>query len=68
VKRLLADVAREFGGLDVLVNHVGVYSFGPLESVTKTECQRQYATNVLGTLLGDPGSGEVARREGRKHH
>jgi 3-oxoacyl-[acyl-carrier protein] reductase len=35
----------------VLVNNVGVYSFGPLESVTEAEFHRQYNTNVLGTLL-----------------
>jgi NAD(P)-dependent dehydrogenase (short-subunit alcohol dehydrogenase family) len=51
VKQLFAEVAHEFGGLDVLVNNAGVYSFGPLESVTETEFHRQYNTNVLGTLL-----------------
>ena len=51
VKRLFAEVMREFGGLDVLVNNAGVYSFGPLESVRETEFHRQYNTNVLGTLL-----------------
>ena len=48
VKRLFAEVMREFGGLDVLVNNAGVYSFGPLESVRETEFHRQYNTNVLG--------------------
>jgi len=51
VKQLFAEVAHEFSGLDVLVNNAGVYSFGPLESVTETEFHRQYTTNVLGTLL-----------------
>ena len=45
---------REFGGLDVLVNNAGVYSFGPLESVTEAESHRQYNTNALGTLLATP--------------
>ncbi len=51
VQQLFAEVVREFGGLDVLVNNAGVYSFGPLESITETEFHRQYNTNVLGTLL-----------------
>ena len=51
VKQLFEDVVRDFGGLDVLVNNAGVYSFGPLESVTEAEFHRQYNTNVLGTLL-----------------
>jgi len=37
VKQLFEDVVREFGGLDVLVNNAGVYSFGPLDSVTEAE-------------------------------
>jgi 3-oxoacyl-[acyl-carrier protein] reductase len=51
VQQLFAEVVRGFGGLDVLVNNAGVYSFGPLESITETEFHRQYNTNVLGTLL-----------------
>ena len=51
VKQLFTEVVRQFGGLDVLVNNAGVYSFGPLESITETEFHRQYNTNVLGTLL-----------------
>jgi 3-oxoacyl-[acyl-carrier protein] reductase len=51
VKQLFAEIARKFGALDVLVNNAGVYSFGPLDSVTETEFHRQYNTNVLGTLL-----------------
>jgi len=51
VQKLFAGVIHEFGGLDVLVNNAGVYSFGPLESVTVAEFHRQYNTNVLGTLL-----------------
>jgi NAD(P)-dependent dehydrogenase (short-subunit alcohol dehydrogenase family) len=35
VKQLFEDVVREFGGLDVLVNNAGVYSFGPLENVNR---------------------------------
>jgi 3-oxoacyl-[acyl-carrier protein] reductase len=44
VKQLFEDVVREFGGLDVLVNNAGMYSFGPLESVTEAEFNRQYNT------------------------
>ena len=51
MQQLFAEAAQEFGGLDVLVNNAGVYSFGPLESITETEFHRQYDTNVLGTLL-----------------
>lgn len=42
-----------FGSLDTLVNNAGVYSFGPLGSVTEEEFARQYQTNVL--VLCSPG-------------
>ena len=51
VKRLFAELVREFGGPDVLFNNADVYPFDPLESVTETEFHRQYNTNVLGSLL-----------------
>jgi 3-oxoacyl-[acyl-carrier protein] reductase len=60
VKQLFAHVVREFGGLDVLVNNAGVYSFGPLESVTEAEFHRQYNTNVLGTLLATQEASDSA--------
>jgi 3-oxoacyl-[acyl-carrier protein] reductase len=63
VKRLFLDVLREFGGLDVLVNNAGVYSFGPLESATEAAFHRQYKTNVLGTLLATQ---EAVRSFGEK--
>jgi 3-oxoacyl-[acyl-carrier protein] reductase len=37
-------------GSMVLVNNAGVYSFGPLESVSETEFHRPYSRNVLGLL------------------
>jgi NAD(P)-dependent dehydrogenase (short-subunit alcohol dehydrogenase family) len=53
VKQLFAEVVREFGGLDVLVNNAGVYSFGPLESVTETEFNRR--TQEAVKLFGEKG-------------
>lgn len=33
------------------MNNAGVYSFGPLSSVTEEEFHRQFNTNVLGTMI-----------------
>ena len=65
VQQLFAEVVREFGGLDVLVNNAGVYSFGPLESITETEFHRQYNTNVLGTLLATQEAVKLFGEKGR---
>ena len=51
VVKLFAETKNHFGRLDVLVNNAGVYNFGPLESVTVDEYNRQFGLNVLGLLL-----------------
>ena len=60
VKKLFEDVAGEFGGLDVLVNNAGVYSFGPLEWVTETEFHRQYKLECIRNSSGDAGGSFLA--------
>lgn len=51
VARMLAEVTRTFGPLDVLVNNAGVYAEVALEAVTEDEFRREFDTNVLGPLL-----------------
>ncbi len=51
VARLFAEAKKAFGQVTVLVNNAGRYAFGPLESVTVEEIQRQLDTNVKGVLL-----------------
>ncbi len=40
-----------FGTPDIVVNNAGVFSFGPIETVTQAEIERQFATNVFGSLF-----------------
>ena len=51
VGRLLAEVRKAFGPLDVLVNNAGVYRPMPLQDMTEQEFHREFNTNVLGPLL-----------------
>ncbi|HEX9511663.1 MAG TPA: glucose 1-dehydrogenase [Puia sp.] len=51
VKKLFAEAKAAYGAVDVLVNNAGVYSFGPLASITEEEFHRQFDTNVLGVFL-----------------
>ncbi|MGV8864690.1 MAG: SDR family NAD(P)-dependent oxidoreductase [Pseudomonas sp.] len=51
IERLFDQAHAAFGQVNVLVNNAGVYSFGPLDSVTENEFHRQMDTNVLGTFL-----------------
>lgn len=50
VRRLFAETKDAFGRLDVLVNNAGVYKFFPIEALEAAEFDRQFHTNVLGTL------------------
>jgi 3-oxoacyl-[acyl-carrier protein] reductase len=51
VSRLFAETKKEFGRLDVLVNNAGVFKFEPFEAITVDEFHREFATNVLGSIL-----------------
>lgn len=48
---LFAEVKKQFGKLDVLVNNAGVYGMFPLEASEEAEFDRQYNTNVKGLLF-----------------
>src|SRR6476619_420735 len=50
-QRLVAEVKKAFGRLDVLVNNAGVFSFAPFEQFSEQEFHRQFNTNVLGMFL-----------------
>lgn len=47
----LAEKAlHHFGHVDILVNNAGYGQMGPLELVPISDCQRQFAVNLLGPL------------------
>ena len=50
VKRLFEETGKAYGKLDVLVNNAGVFKFAPLEQSDEAEYQRQFGTNVWGTI------------------
>jgi NAD(P)-dependent dehydrogenase (short-subunit alcohol dehydrogenase family) len=48
--RLVAEVTRAFGGLDVLVNNAGFYPIGPLAEASDEDLWGAYSTNVIGPM------------------
>lgn len=51
VASLAAGLARDVGGVDVLVHAAGVIAFGPVEQAAVEEFDRQYRTNVRAPYL-----------------
>jgi 3-oxoacyl-[acyl-carrier protein] reductase len=64
ITRTFAEIKKQHGKLDVLVNNAGVYSFGPLEQVTAEEFHRQFNLNVLGLLLATKEASSLFGAEG----
>ena len=48
----VVEAAREYGGVDVMINNAGVIERGPLLDVTEESIDRVHAVNVRGVLLG----------------
>jgi len=51
IGKVFAEVKKNFGRLDTLVNNAGIYAFTPLEQVTAEGYQKIFNLNVLGLLL-----------------
>ncbi len=51
VERLIVEMTRAFGALDILINSAGVGLIKPLDSITPEEMDRLLDTNVKGTML-----------------
>lgn len=49
--RATTQVARELGGLDVLVNNAGIMREAPLAAITAQDIDRHFAVNVRGMIL-----------------
>jgi NAD(P)-dependent dehydrogenase (short-subunit alcohol dehydrogenase family) len=51
VKRAVAGVEREFGGVDVLMNNAGIALIGRIDQTEPADWDRVFAVNVGGTYL-----------------
>ena len=52
VRRMVAEVASAFGGIDVLVNNAGVFEAHPVDETTYDEWQRAWSHSLGVNLVG----------------
>jgi NAD(P)-dependent dehydrogenase (short-subunit alcohol dehydrogenase family) len=66
VKQMIAEVRRELGGIDVLVNNAGFYETAEFEKITVQQWDEIFATNARGAfLVSKHAAKELRKRKGR---
>ena len=63
-RAFVADVVKQFGGLDVFVNNAGVSRWRALEEIDEAFVTEVLETNVLGTLWGCAAAAEALDSDG----
>jgi 3-oxoacyl-[acyl-carrier protein] reductase len=68
VERTFAEVQRQFGGLDALVNNAGIGTFADMESVTFEDFDKIFRVNVYGAaLMGARAAAMFKTQKSRGH-
>jgi NAD(P)-dependent dehydrogenase (short-subunit alcohol dehydrogenase family) len=65
VRRMIADVEKEFGRLDILVNNAGVFFSAKFENLTEEQWDRIMGTNLKAVYLCSQAAAPLMRRQGR---
>jgi 3-oxoacyl-[acyl-carrier protein] reductase len=56
IGKVFAEVKKNFGRLDTVVNNAGVYEFGALGEITEESFHKMFNLNVLGLILSSQES------------
>ncbi len=65
IKKMIDEVARHFGSLDVLVNNAAIYEKTPLEGVTEDEWDRHLNINLKASFFAAKFAAAHMLRQGR---
>lgn len=49
-EKLVDEVVKQFGKIDILINNAGVYELGPIDTVEVEQYDRVFDTNVKGVI------------------
>jgi NAD(P)-dependent dehydrogenase (short-subunit alcohol dehydrogenase family) len=62
--RVVDEIGRRFGRLDVLINSAGIVESEPAESITVESVKRQVEINLVGTILVNRAALPLLKRNG----
>ncbi len=66
VEEMVAEVAAEFGGIDILINNAGLFETLEFEAITPEQWDNMFAANVRGPFLVSRAAlPHLRRRRGR---
>lgn len=65
LQTLFKATSEHFGGVDILVNNAGIMTTKPIERITEQDFDREFATNVKGTLFACQLAARYMRAGGR---
>ncbi len=63
----VAEAAKHFGRLDIVINNAGYGHFGMIEELTENEIRAQFETNVFGALWVTQAALPILREQGSGH-
>ena len=68
INACLAEVEKQAGGVDILVNNAAIFDMGPIVDISEQSFDRQFAVNVKGTLFMAQAAAKsmIARGKGGK--
>src|SRR5581483_12050610 len=64
VKRAFAEIARTYGGLDILVSNAGIAPTGRIENLSLETWERSFAVNATGHFLVAREAVKMMRAQG----
>lgn len=62
----LADAAKQFGGLDIMVNNAGICQVKPVLDIEPAEIEKIFSINVQGVLWGMQAAAGIFKEKGTK--
>src|SRR5689334_15830910 len=65
IESVVAEIDREFGGIDILVNNAAIFDMAPITDITEQSYERVFGINLKGPLFVMKAVANVMIKRGR---